>query len=249
MKRFIVTMGTLLALGMTLVLNAAMFAPPSVAYAAPDPGNTAGGVLPSGILAVLNTVGDDTFAQADLGPMMPGPNGTQHYGPYASGSPDSGTCGNNWAEDTYDRHFTVHDNGDGTFTVVEQFKQGSFVTSAGASPGACDSSDGTPPGAIAAGVTGSMHGYLIVTVTGLQTSQDSSCIAGSPSAPCTTGGFLASHFAGASTTETYFFHYAAGDQGLIAHEWKNASCDRGGNQGDIASVAATPPFPPVSTCP
>src|SRR2546426_8407707 len=35
---------------------------------------------------------------------------------------------------------------------------------------------------------------------------------------------------------TFFFHYNAGDQGLIMNEWKNASSDRGGNHGDIRSA-------------
>jgi hypothetical protein len=164
------------------------------------------------------------------------PNATQHYGSYASASPDSGTCGNNWAEDTFDRDFTVHNNNDGTFTIVEQFKNGSFVTMSGPSPGACDITDGTPPGTISAGKTGSMHGYEIITVTGTQTSQDASCVAGMPTAPCDTASFIATHFAGASTVGTYFFHYSAGDQGLTYHEWKNASTDRGGNHGDIADA-------------
>jgi hypothetical protein len=33
----------------------------------------------------------------------------------------------------------------------------------------------------------------------------------------------------------FFFHYSAGDQNLLEHEWKNASADRGGNHGDIRS--------------
>jgi len=35
---------------------------------------------------------------------------------------------------------------------------------------------------------------------------------------------------------TFFFHYSAGDQSLVEHEWKNASSDRGGNHGDIRST-------------
>jgi len=35
---------------------------------------------------------------------------------------------------------------------------------------------------------------------------------------------------------TFFFHYSAGDQMLVEHEWKNASPDRGGNHGDIRST-------------
>jgi hypothetical protein len=38
------------------------------------------------------------------------------------------------------------------------------------------------------------------------------------------------------SVSTFFFHYSAGDQALIQHEWKNASSDRGGNSGDIRSA-------------
>src|SRR5918999_427422 len=70
--------------------------------------------------------------------------GSDHYGPYPSGSPDSGTCGNFWAEDTFDRHYRVDStpNEDGTFTVREDFKDGTFVTNAGPSPGACETNPG-----------------------------------------------------------------------------------------------------------
>ncbi len=80
-----------------------------------------------------------------------------------------------------------------------------------------------------------MHGYLVITVTGLQTSQSPNCV--TLVGPCTTAGFVESHFTGASfTIGTFFFHYSAGDQSLFHGEWKNASCDRGGNQGDVAST-------------
>ena len=51
--------------------------------------------------------------------------------------------------------------------------------------------------------------------------------------------FVNTHFAPCypvtCTVSTFFFHYAAGDQSLLYHEWKNASLDRGGNGGDVAS--------------
>jgi hypothetical protein len=205
------------------------------AAASPDGNQSASGVTNPALSALITN--DDLFSVMDLTTLLdpPGPNGTQHYGPYASGSPDSGTCGNDWANDTYDRHFTVRDNGDGTFTVVEQYKRGMFTTIAGPSPGACES---VPPtgGMIATGKSGDMHGYLIITVTGTQTSYDAPCSPGSPPADCTTTSFIQSHFTGSVfTTGTFFFHYSAGDQGLLEHEWKNASPDRGGNHGDIRS--------------
>jgi len=58
-------------------------------------------------------------------------------------------------------------------------------------------------------------------------------------AGCTTERFINTHFTSCypvtCTVTTFFDHYAAGDQSLLYHEWKNASADRGGNGGDIAS--------------
>jgi len=233
------------------------------------------------ITSLINSVGDDTFSIIDLTTLVstltsptpttplhasisaaptqatPASSGTstQHYGPYASGSPDSGTCGNNWADDTFNRHFTVFQNrDDGSFLVVEQFKDGSFVTPAttqpsppppnppNSSPGGCQNS-ATTQGTVKDGVTGSMHGYFVVPLPPgtTQIPSDSSCVAGMPSAPCTTTGFINSHFSGncypsTCPVTTFFFHYAAGGQGLIINEWKNASADRGGNSGDIRSA-------------
>ncbi len=175
---------------------------------------------------------------------------TTHYGPFASGSPDSGTCGNNWADDTYNRHFTVFSNkDDGSLLVVEQFKDGSFLTPSTTPPvtnqslGACNTSPTGNGGTVAVGIHGSFHGYFVIPLpTGTtQTSYDPSCVAGSPSSPCTTTEFINTHFTPACypttcTVTTFFFHYAAGDQGLIDHEWQNASPDRGGNTGDIRSA-------------
>jgi hypothetical protein len=183
---------------------------------------------------------DDVFATADLTVTLSsgGMYRTQHYGPYESGSPDSGTCGNLWAEDTYERHFTVRDNRDGTHTVVQQFKDGSFVTNAGPSPGACDPDEG--PGTVDEGVTGSMHGYFIISNVGPQTSTSPYCDAVlMTNDDCTTTTFINTHFAPcypfACTVTTFAFHYSAGDQGLVQHSWLNASADRGGNRGDIRS--------------
>src|SRR5690349_20454771 len=128
------------------------------AAAAPDSATITGLTSPA-VLSMISTVGDDAFSTMSLSPVYSSGTPTQHYGPYPSGSPDSGTCGNNWAEDTFDRDFTVRTNAAGT-TVVEQFKNGSFVTDAGPSPGACDTTDGYGPGTLQAGHTGSMHGYF-----------------------------------------------------------------------------------------
>lgn len=211
----------------------------SSAVAGPD-GSVSGLVDPS---LLVQSPADDLFATADLAALLdPSQNATQHYGPYPSTSLDSGTCGNDWATDTFDRHFTVKRNPDGTFLVVQQFKTGSFITMAGPSPGSCDPNDGSPPGMVLSGVNGSMHGYFIIPLPAgtMQTSMDPSCVAGDPTAACTTTGFIDSHFTPCyqvtCPVTTFFFHYSAGDQMLVEHEWKNASADRGGNHGDIRSL-------------
>src|SRR5947208_3087606 len=80
-------------------------------------------------------------------------------GPCASRSDGPGTCGNDWATDTVNRHFTVFSNPEGTFTVVEHFKDGTFITPASDgppvnfSPGACQASP-TPAGVVNNGIAG-----------------------------------------------------------------------------------------------
>jgi hypothetical protein len=221
---------------------ALFFAAALPASAAPEPPGP-GGVSDSALITVIASVGDDVFSTTDVTSLLD-PTGatTQHYGPYASGSPDSGTCGNDWAEDTFNRVFTVHTNPDGTFTVVEQFKDGSFVTNNGPSPGACETNIG---GTLTMPHNGSMHGYFVIPLPAgeIQTSTDQNCVAQQPNTPCTTTGFIDSHFTpcyfggtGTCPVTTFFFHYSAGDQSLLFHEWKNASMDRGGDNGDIADT-------------
>jgi hypothetical protein len=222
------------------------------ASAAPEPPGP-GGVSDSALLAVIGSAGDDVVSTTDLTTLLDptGMSGTQHYGPYSSGSTDSGTCGNDWASDTFDRHFTVHSNPDGTITVIEQFKNGSFVTPASDSPpmnyspGACQNSV-TPAGIVNNGVSGDLHGYFVIPIPAgvIQTSSNAYCDAiAMTNANCDTMTFINTHFtpcyyAGTipCSVTTFFFHYSAGDQSLIYHEWKNASPDRGGNSGDIRST-------------
>jgi hypothetical protein len=220
-----------------------------IAAAGPD-SSPVSGLTSLSVLGMIGTTGDDAFSTMSLSPVDPSGTPTQHYGPYASGSTDSGTCGNDWADDTFDRDFTVRTASDGTVTIVEQFKNGSFVTFAGPSPGACDPTDQTAPGTIRAGVTGSMHGYFIVSGAGSQTSSSPYCDAlNATNANCTTATFINTHFAPCypvtCTVTTFFDHYSAGDQGLAYHEWKNASCDRGGNHGDISDTIVGPAPPPT----
>lgn len=210
------------------------------ASAGPDGTRSSTGVTSPALLALIPN--DDLFSTMNLSTVLnpTGSTPTQHYGPYASGSTDSGTCGNDWANDTFNRDFTVRSNGDGTYTVVEQFKNGSFVTNVGSSPAACDPTYTNHGATIRGGVTGSMHGYFIVTNVMTQTSNSSFCDASAmTNADCDTATFIDTHFAPCyptiCTVTTFFDHYSAGDQSLLYHEWKNASADRGGDSGDIAS--------------
>lgn len=227
-----------LAVVVPAAVAALVFAVP--ASAGPDGNTSATGATNPALLALISN--DDLFSTMDLSAVLDpaGMSPTQHYGPYASTSPDSGTCGNNWAEDTFNRDFTVRSNGDGTFTVVEQFKDGSFLTMAGPSPAACDLTYTNHGATIRVGVTGSMHGYFIISNVGMQTSTSPYCDAtGMSNSNCTTTTFINTHFTpcypATCTVTTFFDHYAAGDQSLLYNEWKNASADRGGNSGDIAS--------------
>jgi len=210
------------------------------ASAGPDGTSSSTGVTSPALLALIPS--NDLFSTMDLSTVLnpTGATPTRHYGPYASASPDSGTCGNDWANDTFNRDFTVRSEGNGTFTVVEQFKQGSFETTAGPSPAACDPTYTNHGTTVRAGVTGSMHGYFIVSDVGFPTNNSPYCDAdNSTNADCTTATFINTHFAPCypvtCTVTTFFDHYAAGDQGLSYHDWKNASDDRGGNSGDIAN--------------
>jgi hypothetical protein len=231
----------------SLTVLALALATPATALADPEDVEP-GGLTDPGLLALITD--DDLFSTADLSLLLAPTasmgmgNGTQHYGPYPAESPDSGTCGPTWATDFFDRHFTVRASSTGGFTVVQQFKKGTFETTemppTNPSPGTCDTMDGSPPGTVDAGVTGSMHGYFIITNVGAQTSDSEFCDANlMTNADCTTTTFINTHFTPCYPVTcqvgTFFFHYSAGDQGLVEHEWKNASDDRGGNHGDIRS--------------
>jgi hypothetical protein len=223
----------------------------------PRLGTTPLAPLISTLLNVANTIGNDQFSTVDLTTSVdPSTTSTQHYGPYASGSSDSSTCGNDWAQDTFNRHFTIF-FAKGSIVIVEQFRDGSFITPAQDqpqakwSPGGCQNSP-IPQGTVSDGVIGAMHGYFIIPLPPGQTqiSHSPFCNAvGGTNTNCTTTSFVDSHFApgcgpGVSCPDivtTFFFHYTAPitstapNSGLIKNEWKNASADRGGNSGDIRS--------------
>ena len=159
-----------------------------------------------------------------------------HFGPINSGSSDSGTCGNDWANDTYKRVFdaSTAPNPDGTYTATESFIAGRFVTVAGASPDACDPS-GTLGSTVAAGVTGTFNGNFLIVVSGGSFNPSATCDATSCG---TTVDFVATVY-GASATynvTSFGFTYHGNGPDLVQREWRNASADQGGNGGDIRST-------------
>ena len=157
-----------------------------------------------------------------------------HFGPINSGSPDSGTCGNDGANDSYKRVFdaSTTPDGAGKFTVTESFIAGRFVTVEGSSPGACETSVPTG-GKISAGVTGSFNGNFVIVVSGGTFNPDATCDTGCS----TTKDFIGTVYGAGATYDipSFGFDYHANGPGLLAREWHNASADQGGNIGDIRS--------------
>lgn len=154
---------------------------------------------------------------------------TVHMSVVASTSPDSGTCGNNWANDTFDRDFKIDTspNADGTYNVTESFKNGTFVTVAGSSPGACENGPNNG-NTVGGGITGTMQGTFSVVVSNGTYDPTAVC---TPVNCNTTAGFVSTVFGPGATYDVPSFdiHYNAKSHG----DWKNASADKGGNTGDI----------------
>ena len=90
---------------------------------------------------------------------------------------DIGTCNNVWAVDSFNKFYTITANRDGTYNVQVNYKDGTFVTQAGSSPGACESGSDNH-GTVAVGVTGITHqeynGTVIGTLSGA--SCDATCV-------------------------------------------------------------------------
>lgn len=160
-----------------------------------------------------------------------GDRGAQRFGPYESSSTDSGTCGNDWANDTFKRVFKVSQDSAGNWQLREDFKDGKFVTVAGRSPGACQTS-GANGTLVAAGITGKFKGWLSGTVTGGTFVPEGGC----PD-PCTGDKFVLIHFGSGATWNVapFKFNYHANGGHLLFRHWQNASDDQGGNRGDIAT--------------
>jgi len=183
----------------------------------------------------------------------PGPlaGGSFSDGPYAAATPDSGSCGNNWAVDLFNRQFEIlPQNPDGSWTVIQKFAKARFITlgdgqsGTGDSPGKCDSA-GNATHTLKEGISGTFSGSFTITVQpgfsyvgngGCGTLADWPVGAGQGSTPgdCTTGGWVSTHFPGAvygstATVTSYNIKYKAKVNG-IQRTWTNADT---GNSGDI----------------
>jgi hypothetical protein len=86
---------------------------------------------------------------------------------------DNGSCGGPWANDTVKRTFIVKLNADGSYTLTRR-DRGMFVTLAGVSPGACDTT-GRHGHTVRAGVKGKLVGFLRGTVTGGTFNPNATC--------------------------------------------------------------------------
>ncbi len=136
------------------------------------------------------------------------------------GADDIGTCNNVWAEDSFNKFYTLTANLDGTYNLQVNYKDGTFVTNAGVSPGACEQTGGNGPGngnTVAVGITGRMHSEFNIPVSATtKPNRNPDCglnNAGCPSA----NSFLTAVFgAGNFTRSPYSFtgHYEAGSNGV-----------------------------------
>ena len=147
------------------------------------------------------------------------------FGPYASDSPDSSICGNDWANDKMDRSYVVYPQVDGSFLVAETFTNGTFTTIAGDSPQ--DAACGLADDDVAGGIAGTMNGYFLVKVPAKagNFNPEAKC-----AEKCYTKDFVQAFF-GTSDYDVPVFemHYSAPGHSA----WKNASDNRGGNAGNI----------------
>jgi len=95
------------------------------------------------------------------------------FGPYDVVTDDHGSFSYAWAVDTEKRTFTVHKNHDGSYTLLRR-DRGTFLTNAGQSPGACETTK-HHGATVVAGVKGRFHGYLRGKVTGGTFNPNATC--------------------------------------------------------------------------
>jgi len=150
-------------------------------------------------------------------------------------SEDTGTCGQQvWATDTLKRTYAVHQDKSGGYTLTA-YDRGTFVTSAAASPGACeqDSHHGT---VVTAGIKGKVIGYISGKVIGGTFNKSATC-----ASPCTRAAFLTAFFGSTAKYSCdipqscrYAYLYHSRDAALKYHHWLDAG--RAGATGPLKTV-------------
>ena len=141
--------------------------------------------------------------------------------------PDSGHCGNDWANLDYNRTLQFIPQNNGTIQVVRSY-DGTFSTIAGVS----QPNPATCPGPLqTGGVTGTITGYDVVVVAGGVFTPNATC----PD-PCTTAAMLATFFpagggapASSAVNNGWEYQYDTTANG----HWVNRSAIRGGDIGNI----------------
>ena len=158
---------------------------------------------------------------------------------------DRGTCQTHeWATIVVKRTYVVKKHRDGSYTLT-RFDRGTFVTLAGQSPGACDTT-GAHGQTIRAGVEGRLRGYIRGTVTGGTFDKNATCTG----PECgfrdvflkTFFGPNAQYSCDTNSADCKFnFKYGAKKQGLLFHHWQDKGTGAGtlGTEefnGDIADA-------------
>jgi hypothetical protein len=207
----------------------------------------------AGLLALLTV---PLYAGGGTEGVVPQVSGSFVDKSYAAATPDSGTCGNNWAVDLFNRQFTVFpQNGDGSWTVEQKFLNGKFISlgngqsGSASSPGACNSGPDNGntlkegrPGTFSGSFTITVEpGFSFVGTGGCGTLADWPVGAGNGTTPgdCTTKGWVETHFPGATyggtATVTSFNVVYKAKIGGVTKTWTNSSS---GNVGDICTTGS-----------
>jgi hypothetical protein len=188
-------------------------------------------------------------ASAASRPQVPNVSGSFTDKPYTATTPDSGSCGQNWAIDLYTREFVISPKAsDGTTKVVEHFNNAKFITlgdgdtGSAQSPGACDT-DSNPDHMLKAGVSGTFSGTFTITVAAGFTYDPGNGCGSSEGASgaavdtgCDDARWVAMAFQNAvlnsanANTTAYSLTYKASGSGLLGKTWTDANT---GDSGDI----------------
>lgn len=151
--------------------------------------------------------------------------GSRTYKVHVTNDLDSGSCGNNWAIDAFDRVFVVKLSN--PYVFAQLFQNGTFLTTPGQSPGACEFAPDA--NTVGGNVVGTFNGNEPnITVTGGTFNPAAKCTA----TTCgTTAGFCATVYGTGAVcaVSSFDFDYSTPENG----GWHDGSSDLGGINGDI----------------